>query len=72
MCCFSRKEVSLREKGKYFCSKWNSKLIRRPFKFWQKVVFTEKTRVCISSDGIVRVFHRNGTRVLEKSTKSLS
>ena len=40
--------------------------------FRQNVVFTDETRVRISSDGIVRVFRRNGTRFLEKSTKNLS
>ena len=38
----------------------------RLFSLWQNVVFTDETRVRISSDGIVRVFRRNGTRFLEK------
>ena len=47
-------------------------MLKKPFSFWQNVVFTDETRVRISSDGIVRVFRRNGTRFLEKNTKNLS
>ena len=45
---------------------------KKPFTFWQNVVFTDETRVRISSDEIFRVFRRNGTRFLEKNTKYLS
>ena len=47
-------------------------MLKKPFSFWQNVVFTGETRVRISSDGIIRVFRRNGTRFLEKNTKNLS
>ena len=47
-------------------------MLKKPFSFWQNVGFTDETRVRISSDGIVRVFRRNGTRFLEKNTKNLS
>ena len=47
-------------------------MLKNPFSFWQNVVFTDETRLRISSDGIVRVFRRNGTRFLEKITKNLS
>ena len=46
-------------------------MLKKPFSFWQNVVFTDETRVRISSDGNVRVFRRNGTRFLE-NTKNLS
>ena len=45
---------------------------KKPFSFWQNVVFTDETRVRISSGGILRVFRRNGTRFLEKNRKNLS
>ena len=47
-------------------------MLKKPFFFWQNVVFTNETRMRISSDGIVIVFRRNGTRFLEKNTKNLS
>ena len=46
-------------------------MLKKPFSFWQNVVFTVEKRVRISSDGIVRN-RRNGTRLLEKNTKYLS
>ena len=46
-------------------------MLKKPFSFWQNVIFTDETRVRISSDGIVRVFRKNG-RFLEKNTKNLS
>ena len=68
-CC---KKVSLKNKSKCFRSKWCINMLKKPLFFWQNVVFTNETRVRISSDGIVRVFRRNGTRFLEKNTKNLS
>ena len=48
-------------------------MLKKPFSFWQNGVFTDETRLRISSDGIVRVFRRNGTIFLEKkNTKNLS
>ena len=47
-------------------------MLKKPFHFQPNVVFTDETRVSISSDGIVRVFRRNGTRFLAKNTKNLS
>ena len=43
-------------------------LLRKPVYFWQKVAFTDKTRMKLSNDGVVRVFRRNGARLDEKST----
>ena len=45
------------------------KMLKKPFYFWQNVVFTDETRVRISSDEIVGVFWRNGTRFFEKKTQ---
>ena len=67
-----QKKVSLKKKSKCFRSKWCINMLKKPFSFWQIVVFTDETRVRISSDGIVRVFRRNGMRFLEKNTKNLS
>ena len=61
-----QKKVSLKKKSKCFRSKWGINILKKPFSFWQNVVFTDETRVRISSDGIVRIFRRNGTRFLEK------
>ena len=69
---FSRnaaKKFSLKKKSKCFRSKWCINMLKKPFSFWQNVVFTDETRVRLSSDGIVRVFRRNGTRFLEKKHK---
>ena len=66
------KKVSLKKKSKCFRSKWCINMLKKPFSFWQNMVFADETRVRISSDGIVRVFRRNGTRFLEKNTKNLS
>ena len=49
------KTVSLKKKSKCFCSKWLINMLKKPFSFWQNV-FTDETRLRISSDGIVRVF----------------
>ena len=53
--------------------------VRRIFKnlmffqeMMQKSKFEEEKQVRISSDGIVRVFQRNGTRFLGRNTKNLS
>ena len=67
-----QKKVSLKKKSKRFRSKWCFNMLKKPFFFWQNVVFTDETRVRISSDGIVRIFRRNGTRFLEKNSKNLS
>ena len=73
---FSRnaaKKVSLEKKSKCFRSKWCINMLKKPFFFLQNVVFTNETTVRISSDGIFRVFRRNGTRFLEKkNTKNSS
>ena len=45
--------------------------LKKPLSFWQNVVFTDETRVRISSSGIFRLFRRNGTRFFE-NTKILS
>ncbi len=42
-------------------------MLRKLFYFRQKVVSTDKTRIKLMSDGIVRVFRRNGTRFEEKT-----
>ena len=34
--------------------------------FWYSVVFTDETRVKLTSDGIVQVFRRKNTRYHEK------
>ena len=47
-------------------------MLKKPFSFWQNVVFTDERRVRISSDGIYRDFRRNGTRFLEKENTNLS
>ena len=65
------KKDSLKKKSKCFRSKWCINMLKKPFSFWQNVVFIDETRVRISSDGIVRVFRRNGTRFLEKKTKKI-
>ena len=45
-------------------------MVKKPFSFWQNVVFTdETTRMRISSDGIARVFLEVGPDFL-KSTKN--
>ena len=44
-------------------------MLKKPFSFWQNLAFTDETRVHISSDGIVRVFRRNGTKFLEKKAE---
>ena len=66
------KKVSLKKKSKCFRSKWCINMLKKPFSFWHNVVLIDKTRVRISSDGIVRNFRRNGTRFLEKNTNNLS
>ena len=66
-----QKKVSLKKKSKCFRSKWCINMLKKPFSFWQNVVVTDETRVRISSDGIVRVLRRNGTRFLEKNTNIL-
>ena len=61
------KKVSLKKKSKCFRSKWSINTLKKPVSFRQNVVFTDETRVRISSDGIVRVFRRNGTRFFENN-----
>ena len=46
-------------------------MLKKPFSFWQNVVFTDETKVRITSDGIVRIFQRNGTSFLGKNTRLL-
>ena len=43
------------------------------FLFLVEKCFTEETRVCVSSDGIVRVYRRNGTfkKILSPDERSL-
>ena len=53
---FSRncaKQVSLKKKSKCFRSKWCINMLRKPFNFWQNLVFTDEIMVRIFSDGIV-------------------
>ena len=59
------KNFSLKTKSKCFCSNWCINMPKRPFFFRQNVVFTDETRVRISSDGIGRVFQRSVKRFLE-------
>ena len=40
--------------------------------FWYSVVFTDETRVKLTSDGIVRVFRRKNTRYHEKKARNVS
>ena len=44
-------------------------MLKKPFSFWQNVVFTDETMVRISSDEIV--LQRNGRDFLKKNTKNL-
>ena len=43
------KKVSLKNKSNCFRSKWCINMLKKPFSFWQNVVFTDETRVRISS-----------------------
>ena len=51
-----------------WCRKMQKEYQKDPF-FWQKVIFTDETRVRLYSDGIVRVFRKNGTTFAEKNSQ---
>ena len=50
---------------------WCSRMSRKPFSFWQNVVFTDETRIQLSSDGAVRVFRKKNEKFLPKNTRNM-
>ncbi len=63
------KKLAIKKPAKKNRLRWCRKMLREPSYYWQKVVFTDETRMKLTSDGIVRVFRRNGTRFGEKNTR---
>ena len=55
-------KLNLKREHKINRQKWCKLIKNRPFSYWQNVVFTDETRVRLTSDGIVRVLRKNGTR----------
>lgn len=72
---FSRsaaKTLLLTKKSEKNRLQWCREMRKKPFSYWQNVVFTDETRIRLCSDGIVRVFRKNGTRNDPKNCKSFS
>ena len=44
-------------------------MIKISAEYWYSVVFTDETRVKLTSDGIVRVFRKKNTRYAQKTSK---
>ena len=69
------KKLYLNEKSRKNRVKWCQKMLKITKKdpvFWLNVVFTDETRVRLSSDGIVRVLRKPGTRYNPKNTKNFT
>ena len=48
------------------------KKIKKSVEYWYSVVFTDETRVKLTSDGIVRVFRKKNTRYAQKNVKNVT
>ena len=58
------------EEKQVFSFKMVYQYLKKPWSFWQNVVFTDETRVRISSDGIVKRFSKKrNENSLEKTQK---
>ena len=65
---FSRvaaKKISNKKTFAAFRKNWSQKMNKKSAEYWYSVVFTDETRVKLTSDGIVRVF-RKKTLVMPK------
>ena len=61
---FSRiaaKKITIKNNSGNFRKKWSKQKMKKGAGFWYSVVFTDETRVKLSSDGIVRVFRRKNS-----------
>ena len=47
-------------------------MIKKSAEYWYPVVFTDETRVKLTSDGIVRVFRKKNTRYAQKNVKKVT
>lgn len=71
---FAAKKINLGKLSKSNRLKWcyqMRKNVRDNPGFWQNVVFTDETRIRLSSDGVVRVLRKKGTRFDEKNLRSV-
>ena len=55
-------KLNLKREHKINRQKWCELMENEPFSYWQNVVFSDENRVRSTSDGIVRVSRKNGTR----------
>ena len=47
-------------------------MIKKSAEYWYSVVFTDETRVKLTSDEIVRVFRKKNTRYAQKNVKNMT
>ena len=52
------KKISIKKTSAAFRKKWSQKMIKKSAEYWYTVVFTDESRVKLTSDGIVRVFRK--------------
>ena len=58
---FSRvaaEKIRIKKTSAAFRKNWSQKIIEKSAEYWYSVVFTDETRVKLTSDGIVRVFRK--------------
>ena len=72
---FSRiaaKKITIKNNSANCRKKWSNQMIKIGAGFWYSAVFTDETRVKLTSDRIVRVFRRKNTRYHEKNVRNAS